>query len=144
MRLLLHLDRLDSHLRSRDPAIDLVTCLASYTDSRDPWITPEANHDAGQILQSLLEDAGTATEAKVLSQVLTESVKPRFVKSKSPAVTEQGRRVIHPLPQPLEASDTETSNKPWKFRDVYIVTVYRWVLSRLDVSPFATLATIKL
>ena len=140
-RLLLHLHRLGSQLTAVEPSNDFVTCLTSYTDPRDPWTTLEANRDAEQILSSLFGHAGAAVEAKILGGVLTESVKPRFTKSKNPAVTEQGRRVIHPIPQPLELSEMETSSKPWKFRDIYTVTVYRWVLTRLTVCLFAVFAT---
>ena len=109
--------------------------LAAYTDSRDSWTIIKAMKDAEEILDSLFSNADGAAQARALNGVLADSVKPRFAKSKNPAVTEQGRKVIHPLPQPLDMSDMETSSKPWKFRDIYIITVYRWVLAQLDVSP---------
>ena len=134
IRILLHLNRLDSLSKSGDPPIELITSLAAYTNAYDPWTTPDANNDTEKILGSLIGSVDDASKAKVFNGVLADSIKPLFAKSKNPAVTEQGRKVIHPLPQPLDMSDMETSSKPWKFRDIYIVTVYRWVLTRLTVS----------
>lgn len=71
----------------------------------------------------------------VLHALLHERIKPLFARSKNPAVTQQGRKAIDPLPVNATAhSDIDVEAKPWKYRDMYIVTVFRWVLKHLDVS----------
>lgn len=71
----------------------------------------------------------------VLHALLEERIKPLFARSKNPAVTQQGRKAIDPLPINATAhSDMDVEAKPWKYRDMYIVTVFQWVLKHLDVS----------
>ena len=70
----------------------------------------------------------------LLHHLLQERVKPIFAKSKNPAITPQGRKAIDPLPtNDTMHSDLDIESKPWKYRVVYIVTVFRWILMHLNV-----------
>ena len=70
---------------------------------------------------------------QLATDLLKEKIKPLFAKSKNPAITAAGRKAISPLPVPIEHSIDESELKPWKCRDVYIVTVFEWALRQLDV-----------
>jgi len=136
LRLLSHLQQLVPSLHSESsPDLDLVSCLAFFTDARDPWTQPEALEVATTLLDSYL--SLKANEDQVASQLLTNllqtCVRPRFAKSKSNAITEQGRKAAFPLPSAADSSEVEAEIKPWKFREVFIVTVFRWILLRLNV-----------
>ena len=130
-----------SHLQAIAPVsldediVTLTSCLASFTDERDAWNSPEASKEAFSLIEDYLNLNEDAPERRqdLLSSVLQEKVKPLFAKSKNPAITQQGRKVMQPIPGKFETSDQEVEIKPWKFDKVYIVTVFRWVLARLDV-----------
>ena len=133
--------RLLSHLpgfvafRDHEITLEILLCLAAFTDQRDPWTSQEASEVSNRLLDQYLK--AIEPEPKklngLLSRLLKENIKPLFVKSKSKEITEQGRKAVSPLPGPFVPSDLEATNKPWKFHDVYVVTVFRWVLVHLDV-----------
>lgn len=79
-----------------------------------------------------IEDRPTRIQT-LLTKLLHENVKPAFAKSKNSAVTPAGRKAISALPPKLEASIDEIKLKPWKYSQVYIVTVFEWILRHLDV-----------
>ncbi|KAL9122692.1 MAG: hypothetical protein Q9187_000748 [Circinaria calcarea] len=132
-----------SHLHSnfltlrRNYLLDLVTCLAAFTDDRDAWTTTEASKDA----HCLLEELGCFSNAKgckqardLIRSLLEEQIKPYFARTKTSGITRQGRKAISSLPDPVDFSETEMESKPWKFQNLYAVTVFRWVLGQLDAS----------
>lgn len=136
LRLLSHLQQLVPSLHSEaSPDLDFVSCLASFTDSGDPWTRPEALEAATTLLDGYL--SLKANEDRIASQLLTNllqtRIRPRFAKSKSYTITEQGRKAAFPLPSAADSSEREAEVKPWKFREVFIVTVFRWILLRLNV-----------
>lgn len=135
IRLLTHLQGLVPALRDSLP-VGLVTSLASYTDARDAWTESEAANAANALLEERVRVC-TAAESKFTSDLITEllqdRIKPLFMKSKNTAITAQGRKADFPLPAAIEPSASEVELKPWKFRDLYIVPVFGWVLSMLDV-----------
>ena len=134
LRLLSHMENLLA-IEDDDKAVELLLCLVSFTDQRDPWTSQEAFAQANLLLDHHI-DAVKATPKKfdtLLIRLLQEKIKPVFAKSKSREITKQGQKAISPLPGPFVPSDSEATNKPWKFRDMYIVTVFKWVLERLDV-----------
>lgn len=133
LSILSHLQKL-APFSSNESSIALYTCLASFSDDSDPWTSSKATEEA----RSLAEDSVVSENIPgVLHALLQERIKPLFARSKNPAVTQQGRKAIDPLPiNATVHSDMDVEAKPWKYRDMYIVTVYQWVLKRLDVSPF--------
>ena len=135
LRLLSHLQRLVPTL-DENPAPDIVTSLASFTDPRDPWTRPEAFETASALLVNLLRRGQTTTPkflSKMLAILLQDMVRPSFTKTKNSAITEQGRKANYRLPSAVGFGDSEVEMKPWKFRDVHILTVFRWTLGKLDV-----------
>jgi len=137
MRLLSHLQHLVPGFQEQSsPDLDLVICLASFTDDRDTWTRPEALEAATTLLDDYLvrfttDDPNALT--KLLTNLLQTRLRPRFAKSKTNAITEQGRKAAFPLPNAAETSGGETEVKPWKYTEVYIVTVFRWILRHLTV-----------
>lgn len=126
-----------SHLHQNFPVtndestVHLLTCLASYTDLSDRWTSLEARN----LSQALLEDYEKSERLPaILTDLLKERVKPLFAKSKNPAITPQGRKAIDPLPNnDFAHSDLDAVAKPWKYRDVYIITVFQWIVGQVDV-----------
>lgn len=60
-----------------------------------------------------------------------------FKNSKPSTVTEQGRKeTVESLPnQRLSASHLyDPARKPWKFREVGSITIFRWAIEKSDVS----------
>lgn len=130
---LLLLSRLpkDVPLDSDDSTVPVFSCLASFSDESDPWTSPKTQELACSLAK---EYAVPDHLPALLHGLLQERIKPLFAKSKNPAITQQGRKAIDPLPSNGTAhGDLDTESKPWKYRDVYIVTVFRWILKHLDV-----------
>ena len=133
LRMIMHLHRLVPQLQ-KNPDLRVITCLASFTDLNDPWVSAQS-YDVAQ--SQLLLQVQALTPSRVTSlinSILREVIKPVFAKSRSTAITETGRKSIAPLARSIDHSDSEVNAKPWKFRDVYIITVFKWLLSQLDVS----------
>ena len=118
-----------------DLTIELFICLASFTDQRDSWTSKEAFNEAKLLLDQYFKVMKDRPKdfSSLTSRILEEKIKPLFAKSRSKEITEQGRKAISSLPGPFVPSDLEAMKKPWKFRDVYVVTVFRLVLGQLDV-----------
>lgn len=124
-------------LSEDESVVTILTCLASFTDLNDPWTCPEARDHACSLSGIYAASGNLST---ILTGLLQERVKPLFAKTKNPAITQQGRKAINPLPIATAAhSDLDEESKPWKYRDSYIVTVFQWVLSHLDVRTINTL-----
>ena len=135
LRLLAHLQGAVTTLKD-DYNLDRITCLASFTDLRDPWTRSESLADAKRLLDKcLLVDLAGDTERlrHLLADVLELRIKPLFSKSKSKAITQHGRKSISPLPGPVDTMDSEVENKPWKFQHIYTITVFQWILNQLEV-----------
>lgn len=110
-------------------------CLASFTDQRDPWTSQEAFSEANDLLDhyfEVLKDRPKDLNI-LLTRLLQEKIRPLFAKCRSKEITEQGRKAVNTLPGAFMPSDLEATKKPWKFRNVYVVTVFKWVLEHLDV-----------
>ena len=136
LRLLSYLDKItpaqqiDQHLR-------LIACAASFTDQRESWSSPEASEQSRLILNHILgteEQRGSQELKDILADLLQLHVKPAFAKSKIEAITQQGRKVIDPMPTRVVPSEPEEEMKPWKLKKVYVIAVYGWVLSQLEVT----------
>lgn len=134
LRLLSHLQNLLA-FEVTDSTAEYIMCLASFTDKRDPWTSPEAFSEANLLLGRYFKVIKSRPKDShmLLTTLLQENIKPLFVASRSKEITEQGRKAVSPLPGAFVSSDLEATEKPWKFRDVYVVTVVKWVLEQLDV-----------
>ena len=111
--------------------IPLFTCLASFSDPTDALTTPQISSQAAFLLEKHVDPIQLPS---LLHSLLQNRIKPLFARSKNPAITSQGRKAIDPLPSNDNLhSDLDAENKPWKYRDVYIVTLFQWVLMQLDV-----------
>ena len=110
-------------------------CLAAFTHADDPWTSQISFAEASSLLgvyvkMSRVEPGRFQT---LLTNLLREHVKPAFVKSKNLAITAAGRKAINALPPGLEASIDESKSKPWKYGQVYLITVFEWILGQLNV-----------
>ncbi|KAI4211586.1 MAG: hypothetical protein LQ351_005627 [Letrouitia transgressa] len=108
-----------------------ITCLASFTDGRDAWVTHGAYEDARVLLLQSIKTS-SRTYQTLMTRILQHHVKRLFARSKTPLLTAQGRKAINPLPAAFETIDVDAGNKPWKYRSPHIVTVFRWVLEQID------------
>lgn len=136
IRLLSHLGKIgDAHGIEATP--ELITCLSSFTHAEDPWTNQASQTEASDLLFHYIRTFASKTGGSqpLLSNLLRNIVKPAFAKSKNSAVTPAGRKAISTLPPTIEASIDETKLKPWKYDQVYMVTVFDWVLKQLDVRP---------
>ena len=133
LRLLSNLQNFDEC--NREASLELVVCLSSFTHAEDPWTNQASHSEASDLLKDYIKTL-TSEPGKVqtlLTDLLREIVKPAFAKSKSSAITPAGRKAISALAPTFEPSIDETTIKPWKYGQIYIVTVLEWTLSHLDV-----------
>lgn len=118
-------------LAGDESMVTILTCIASFTDPSDPWTHPNAGDHACTLSKDYMASERLPT---ILTRLLQERVKPLFAKTKNPAITQQGRKAIDPLSSATIAhTDLDGETKPWKYRNAYIVTVFRWTLKHLDV-----------
>lgn len=117
---------------SNETLATFVTCLAAFSDEKDPWSSIECSKRSKDLTEEITRDRNRLEF--LLQTLLQRKIRPRFAKSRISAITQQGRRAINPMPdQQTFDNDLDTECKLWKYRDVYIVTVFRWVLLHLDV-----------
>ena len=128
--LLSHLRRLVTPLQDgSDTAV--LTCLAAFSDEKDPWNSSSAQQQASDLVKDYTRSDHLPA---MLTSILQDRIKPLFSRTGNPTITPQGRKAINPRPSNITMhTDIDAEVKPWKFRDVYIVTVFRWVLQYLDV-----------
>lgn len=116
--------------------LEVVTCLACYTDPRELWMRPSSEDTARRLLKSYLQEFREKLPQKpepLVSELLRLIVQPVFAGSKSRTITQAGRKATDPLPSPLQASEDRSKFKPWKHSQFYISTVFRWAIFQLDV-----------
>ena len=128
--LLSHSRRLVPPLQD-NPDAAVLTSLAAFSDEKDPWNSSSAQQQASDLIKDYTRSGDLSA---ILTSILQERIKPLFSRTENPAITPQGRKAINPRPSNIAThSDIDAEVKSWKFRDVYIVTVFRWVLQFLDV-----------
>ncbi|KAI9827262.1 MAG: hypothetical protein M1832_005400 [Thelocarpon impressellum] len=131
------LDTMDS-VEKYDERVHVFLSLAIYTDKRDVWTTEASFAGASSLLE---EHSDAARKPEVLVEhILRGVIRPRFAKSKNPAITAQGRKAIAPPRRVYEAIHEEADAKPWKFKEVYLLTVLRWTLQNLDTESVSLLS----
>ncbi|EGE04255.1 hypothetical protein TEQG_03285 [Trichophyton equinum CBS 127.97] len=111
---------------------DILSSLAMFSSSSDPWTTNEAAEMATNLLQRYevkLREEGRL--GNVIEGMLRRKVKPAFSKTKTPAITSAGRKDMHPIPKPsFDPTLFDTGTKPWKFKEGYIVSVLKWIVQQ--------------
>lgn len=114
---------------------DILSSLAVFSSSSDPWTTNEVAQMATNLLQRYeikLKEEGRL--GNVIEGMLRRKVKPAFSKTKTPAITSAGRKDMHPIPKPsFDPTLFDTGTKPWKFKEGYIVSVIRWIVQQYQV-----------
>lgn len=109
----------------------VLTCLAAFSDENDSWNSSSAQQQASDLIEDYTKSGHLSA---MITSILQEKIKPLFSRTGNPAITPQGRKAINPRPSNIAMhTDIDATVKPWKFHDVYIVTVFRWVLQFLDV-----------
>ena len=133
LRLLSHLQHTVPQSFNKDT--EVLSCLASFSDKRDPWTSPEAFEEASSLLKSYItgERATSKNLGDAVTDLLRATIKPLFTQSTNPSLTKQGRKAINSLPIKSEPTEFEVEGKPWKFRAPYVVTVFAWLLNQMDV-----------
>lgn len=121
-----------SSLSEDEDILALFVCLASFTYEDDPWNCRRVQQKALALINTYLKPT---LLPRILTRLLSDWVKPLFAKSRSSAITPQGRKSIKSLPTNTH-SDFDIEAKPWKYRKMYIVTVFQWILKQLNVRSF--------
>ena len=114
--------------------VAFLTCVSSFTDLSDPWTCEYSQKAALKLLESFLSTRDSNAWSNALSMLLRQRIKPSFSKIRSPAITEQARKAIDPLPMDSSASGKlEDTAMPWKYRDPSLVTVLGWIIGSLGL-----------
>ena len=132
LRLVSHLHHLVPEIRVHYDPVE-IACISAFTHVKDPWTRLESIEVAQGLLTSYLEIIDPRQCGELINSLLRETVRPLFTKSKSNAITGQGRKAINPSRGDLVALGSDIEVKPWKHRQVYVVTVFRWALEQLSV-----------
>ena len=133
LRILHHLEKMAPISSTNDSMCAWIACLASFTDTQAPWSSPEASEQATSLLRHRKGEGDPQMLQDLITDLLRDHVKPRFAKAQNPAITPQSRKAIDPRYENSVHVGNEEETKPWKYRDPYIITVFGWILDRLDV-----------
>jgi hypothetical protein len=111
--------------------------LIAYTNpsKHTPWTSPSYAQIATTIISQYTHQ--THTHSFFSTYLLQQTLRPFFTTSKPSTVTSTGRKAISSS-APLKKTGTEEferSRKPWKYEAVYSITVIRWIVSNIPVSP---------
>ena len=116
-----------------DDILCTIICSASLTNLDDPWTFEPSHREACKLLNRLPALNYASDSEVLLTRILQEHIKPAFAKTKKPKLTQQSRKALHPPPvATLESDDDVVESKPWKYQDMYIPTVLRWVLTKIQ------------
>ena len=114
----------------------LVQCAASFTDASDAWTCESSRTTSLQILESFINARDSKSLSTTLSGLLRECIKPAFAAGRRhPAITLEGRKAMYDPsptdPPAITTAESEKTTSPWKYRDVYVVTVLQWMIQSL-------------
>lgn len=106
--------------------------LIAYS-SRDSWSTDEISNLVAELMEEKSDQLHSSTF--IIDHILQKFIRPSFSRSRPTTVTETGRKAM-PSSEPSKHFDiaAEKRNKPWKYRDVYAVTVFEWAVENSMVS----------
>jgi hypothetical protein len=110
---------------------NILLAIIAYS-SRDPWTTAEIAEIATNLSSAYADQI--SSPQFVVNFILQGFIRPLFSKSRPSTVTETGRKAIASS-EPLKRFDVEAEkrDKPWKYRDVYVVTVLEWAVQNASV-----------
>lgn len=117
------------------PKLDNQTLLSliAFTDKGDPWTV----QNSISRVQAILFQCKEQLESKgfLVDFLLRDTIRPLFLKSKPAAITATGRKAMPTSapPRRFEAADMDPANKPWKFKNVWAITVFSWVVEQAEV-----------
>ena len=131
LQVLSHLQRIGSPPQNESHTAVLI-CLASFSDDTDAWNCSSVREQASILANDYIESTNLPA---LLSGILEKRIKSIFSGSTNPALTPQGRKAIASIQGNVTTAhiDIDAGVKLWKYRDVYIVSVFQWVLQHLDV-----------
>lgn len=104
----------------------VIGVLSAFVDKNDPWTTDATRERASKLIQLYKSRLPTTHEfpqdplADVLQDILLNLIRPLFSLRKDSQRDNQ-------LHQPNWAS------KPWKYGDLYIVSVLSWLIKQYEV-----------
>ena len=113
--------------------LDYSILLAAIAySSRETWTTPDLAKSTSSLLSTHAHQ--TSTPEFIIVYLLQGFIRPLFSKSRPSTVTETGRKAMpSSAPHKHFDFDTEKRNKPWKYQDVYAVTVFEWTVEKASV-----------
>lgn len=111
-------------------SLHAIVAMASFTSEKDPWTTKSSNNCA----EVYLNLACQKDLWSIIERVLKEKVRPLFTKTKNPAITNEGRKNLHPVPRtPFDGGVLDDSTKPWKNTNIYAPAVLSWIICQYKV-----------
>lgn len=128
-----------SHINIDETLVAALTSLAIYTDDRKPWTSKAISHAASALLDDMTSGLPHTSLSTVLECILRQRIKPLFAKVKNWNITAQGRKAMGVGTVRAAYDDNggsafgEQAAKPWKFDKRYIMTVFRWVVMKMNV-----------
>lgn len=121
-------------IEGAEPLYDVLIALTSFTSEQDEWTTHESYTTSTSLLNDFVESSEGSHFWATVESLLKTRIRPIFAKTKNPAITESGRKNFHPIPLPrFDMSILDPETKPWKTYDVYITTVYSWIVNQYEV-----------
>jgi hypothetical protein len=132
------IQHLQAHFLSQEQVNpDTFLSIIAYTDAEDPWTSEALQRAAEQVLS--YHQKQLISHDFIIEHVLVGFIRPLFSDSQTPLVTSQGRKAISQTVQkPHYLRDQDSSKKPWKFTEVFAMTVLRWAIRNMDVSELRT------
>ncbi|RDW69699.1 hypothetical protein BP6252_08719 [Coleophoma cylindrospora] len=106
--------------------------LIAFTDKRDVWTSQKSLSNAQAILSRCSEQI--KSKEFLVDFLLKETIRPLFSKSKPAAITSTGRKAMPTSapPRRFETADMDPANKPWKFKDLWAITVFNWIVDHTE------------
>ncbi|RDW80823.1 hypothetical protein BP5796_05521 [Coleophoma crateriformis] len=126
-----NLIQLDTHVALKLENQVLLSLIA-FTDKRDVWTSQKSLSKAQAILSRCSEQV--RSKEFLVDFLLRETIQPLFSKTKPAAITSTGRKAMPTSapPRRFETADMDPANKPWKFKDLWAVTVFNWIVDHTE------------
>jgi hypothetical protein len=108
--------------------------LLAFTQLGDSWNSKPTYDISMDTLNGRPQEV--LSEAFVVDYVLKGFLRPLFATSTPRTITSQGRKAPNEnLGTRIAevASSADAVSKPWKFKDIHSVTVFKWVVTKADV-----------
>ncbi|KAI5286565.1 CCA tRNA nucleotidyltransferase, mitochondrial [Ascosphaera aggregata] len=129
--------------------IQIIATLAAYISSRaglaslgfveNPWALPSSAKCAEETLNDIEQASQVAHldfGQTVILEVAKKVIKPTFARSRSDAITSEGRKARFPIQrQHFDSSLFSHDTKPWKKEAIWVVSVLGWVARWYEGQP---------